>query len=186
MNRHPATGDDVGRKLLVLLTAAFGLAVGRVGAAEPSFPPIEAEPLGNVPQEAVVLHAGWQMRESALAGDDGAAFSQTGFSAADWYKTSVPTTALGTLVRHGVYPDPYVGLNNMRIPDASDDHNHRYHLAQYSHLPNKANPWTKPYWFRREFSLPEEYRGKVVWLHLDGINYRADVWFNGHQVADAK
>ena len=25
-----------------------------------------------------------------------------------------------------------------------------------------------------------------MWLHLDGINYRADVWLNGRQVADAK
>ena len=89
-------------------------------------------------------------------------------------------------MRHGLYPDPYVGLNNMLIPDASDAHNRRYNLSRYSHLPDKANPWAKPYWFRREFSLPEAYRGKVVWLHLDGINYRADVWLNGRQVADAK
>ena len=44
--------------------------------------------------------------------------SQPGFGAAGWFATTVPTTALGTLVRHGVYPDPYVGTNNMRIPDA--------------------------------------------------------------------
>jgi hypothetical protein len=34
--------------------------------------------------------------------------------------------------------------------------------------------------------LPARYAGKTVWLHLDGINYRADVWLNGRQVADAK
>jgi exo-1,4-beta-D-glucosaminidase len=89
-------------------------------------------------------------------------------------------------VRHGVYPDPYVGTNNLRIPDANEDHNRRYHLSWYSHLPNQANPWAKPYWFRREFRLPKEFRGRVVWLHLHGINYRADVWLNGRQVADAK
>ena len=37
-----------------------------------------------------------------------------------------------------------------------------------------------------EFRLPARYAGKTVWLHLDGINYRADVWLNGRQVADAK
>ena len=164
----------------------LALALVAPAAAEPSFPAVDAEPLSTVAPAAVVLHANWQMRESAIAGDDGAAFSRAGFNAAGWYETSVPTTALGTLVRHGVYPDPYVGLNNMLIPDASDDHNRRYKLAQYSHLPNKANPWAKPYWFRREFNLPKEYKGKTVWLHLDGINYRADVWLNGRQVADAK
>ncbi len=169
-----------------LLAAALPLA--RVGGAtaEPSFPAIEAEPLGTVPPGALVLHAGWQMRESAIAGDEGAAVSRPGFDAAGWYPTSVPTTVLGALVRQGVYPDPYVGLNNMLIPDASPDHNRRYNLARYSHLPDKANPWAKPYWFRREFRVPEQHRGQVVWLHLDGINYRADVWLNGRQVAEAK
>ena len=169
-----------------MLTATLTLVLYGLAAAEPSFPAIEAEPLGTVSENAVVLHAGWQMRESALAGNDGAALSRFGFDAAGWYATSVPTTPLGTLVRHGLYPDPYVGLNNMLIPDACEEHNRRYNLSRYSHLPGKANPWAKPYWFRREFTLPDGYRGKVVWLHLDGINYRADVWLNGRQVADAE
>ena len=165
---------------------ALVLALGWTAPAEPSFPAIEAEPLGAVPEGGLVLHADWQMRESAVAGDDGAALSRAGFPATGWYSTSVPTTALGTLVRHGLYPDPYVGTNNLRIPDANEDHNRRYQLSRFSHLPNQANPWAKPYWFRREFRLPREFRGRVVWLHLDGINYRADVWLNGRQVADAK
>lgn len=126
------------------------------------------------------------MRESALAGTDGAAVSQPGFQTPGWYGTSVPTTVLGVLVRHGVYPDPYIGTNNMRIPDASDTHNARFKLSGFSHLPDKSNPWAKPYWFRKEFSLPKDYRGKKVWLNLDGINYRAEVWLNGKKLADAK
>ena len=58
-------------------------------------------------------------------------------------RTSVPTTALGTLARHGVYPDTYVGTKNLRIPDANEEHNARYHLGQYSHLPKQANPWAQ-------------------------------------------
>ena len=50
-------------------------------AVPPSFPAIEAEPLGSVPEGAVVLHADWQMREAAMAGDDGAAVSRAGFPA---------------------------------------------------------------------------------------------------------
>ena len=169
------------RLVLGLISVLSGIVAG-----EPSFPPIEAEPLGTVPEGAVVLHAGWHMRESALAGDDGAAFSRAGFAATGWYNTVVPTTALGTLVRHGLYPDPYIGTNNLRIPDANDEHNSRYHLSRFSHLPEQANPWAKPYWFRREFRLPSKFRGRTVWLHLDGINYRADLWVNGRPVADAK
>ena len=173
------------------LTIAVVACVSLIGStpllsAAPSFPPVDAEPLGAVAPDAVVLHADWQMRESALVGNDGTQFSRPGFNAAGWYSTSVPTTPLAVLVRRGVYPDPYIGTNNMRIPDASDAHNRCYHLNRFSHLPDKANPWSKPYWFRREFRLPEAYRGRTVWLHLDGINYRADVWVNGRQVADAK
>jgi hypothetical protein len=155
-------------------------------AAEPSFPAVDSEPLGNVPKDAVVLHEAWRMRESVLAGNDGAAISRVGFKTAGWYDTSVPATALGVLVRHGIYPDPYIGTNNMLIPDASDDHNQRLKLGRYSHLPDKSNPWAKPYWFRKEFRLPTNYRGQKVWLHLDGLNYRADVWLNGQKIADAK
>ena len=32
--------------------------------------------------------------------------------------------------------------------------------------------------------LPKTYKGKKVWLTLHGINYRADVWVNGHLVAN--
>ena len=41
-------------------------------------------------------------------------------------------TALGSLVRHGVYPDPYIDTHNMFIPDASADHNHRFNLDRFT------------------------------------------------------
>jgi hypothetical protein len=46
-----------------------------------------------------------------------------------------------------------------------------------------ANPWKDPYWFRKEFSLPDSFKGKKLWLNFDGINYRADIWLNGHKIA---
>jgi beta-galactosidase/beta-glucuronidase len=93
---------------------------------------------------------------------------------------------LTALVVNGVYPDPYLGTNNMRIPDAHDGMNARYDLAKYSHLPDKTNPWSAPYWYRTEFVAPAGFAGKTVWLNFAGINYRADVWLNGHRIADAK
>ena len=147
---------------------------------------VASEPLGTVPPGALVLDQDWQMQSSALIGDAGARLSMPGQLTAACYKTEVPTTVLGALIRHGVYPDPYVGTNNMMIPDANDAHNKRFDLARFSHLPDKSNPWAKPWWFCREFQIPRDYRGKVVWLNLDGINYRADVWLNGQQIGSAK
>ena len=39
-----------------------------------------------------------------------------------------------------------------------------------------------PYWYRTTFTLPKQYKNKKIWLNLNGINYRADVWINGHQI----
>ena len=155
-------------------------------SAEVSFPKVGPEPLSTIPKDAIVLHEGWQMRESAIVGIDGSVISKTGYQTEGWYSATMPDTALGVLVRHGVYPDPYIGMNNMKIPDASDAFNKRYSLAEYSHMPDGSNPWAKPYWFRREIELPLSYGGQTIWLNLDGINYRADVWLNGRLVAGAE
>ena len=36
-----------------------------------------------------------------------------------------------------------------------------------------------PCWFRKEFSLPPEMRGKRILLHFEAVNYTATVFLNG-------
>jgi exo-1,4-beta-D-glucosaminidase len=152
---------------------------------EVSFPKVDEKPLSHIPEDAILLYDDWQMKESSIIGMNGEKISTPGYKLENWYPTTVPTTVLGTLVRNGIYPDPYIGMNNMKIPDVNDAFNKRYNLANYSHLPDGSNPWLRPYWFRKEFKVPGNYSGKVIWLNLDGINYRADVWINGKLVADS-
>jgi exo-1,4-beta-D-glucosaminidase len=133
-----------------------------------SFRAIDAEPLARVPANALVLHDGWTFAGEAEVGEEGERISAAGFDDGQWRSTTVPTTVLGALVRHGVYPDPYVGTNNNAIPDSFSE----------------TSPWRKPWWFRRNFSLPDGYAGRTVWLNFDGINYRAAVWVNGVQIAN--
>ena len=102
-----------------------------------------------------------------------------------WFPVLVPSTVLSGLVQNKVYADPYSGMNNMLIPDASDSFSHQYHLEQYSFLPNEPNPWKKPYWYRTSFSIPASDDGKRFQLIFKGINYRAEVWVNGKLVADS-
>src|ERR1700753_3982432 len=40
-----------------------------------------------------------------------------------WFPVKVPSTVLGGLVANHIYPSPYQGMNNMLIPDASDQFN---------------------------------------------------------------
>ncbi|MDR3694641.1 glycosyl hydrolase 2 galactose-binding domain-containing protein [Mucilaginibacter sp.] len=102
-----------------------------------------------------------------------------------WFPVKVPSTVLTGLVANHIYPDPYQGLNNMLIPDASDQFNKEYNLEQYSYLPNEPNPWKKPYWYRTTFKVPAGDKGRYFQLIFKGINYRAAVWVNGKQIADS-
>ncbi|MDP4238171.1 MAG: beta galactosidase jelly roll domain-containing protein [Bacteroidota bacterium] len=102
-----------------------------------------------------------------------------------WFPVHIPSTVLSGLVANHIYPDPYSGLNNMLIPDASDCFNKEYNLGQYSYLPNSPNPWKKPYWYRTTFHVPSEDKGRFFQLIFKGINYRAAVWLNGEQIADS-
>lgn len=131
----------------------------------------------------IELSEKWLLRSSFLVAEGGDVISSRQFKPAQWYRTSVPSTVLSALTRNGVYPDMRVGLNSFRIPDSSDSYNERHNLAQYSHLPDKRNPWRDPYWYRTQFSLPTLPKGTHVWLNFDAINYRVDVWLNGKQIA---
>ena len=132
-----------------------------------------------------ILADHWFVQSSILVPETDDLISTAKFEPENWYPTRVPTTVLTALVKNGISPDPTTGMNNMRIPDASDDFNNEYDLTRYSHLPDKRNPWKDPYWFRTQFQVPPDYQGRWIWLHFEGINYRADVWLNGHLIADS-
>lgn len=126
----------------------------------------------------------WRMiNSSAIVGDD-SAVATAGYDDSKWHKVSVPSTVLNALVREGIYPDPRTAMNNYLIPDASDDFNRRLGLDKYNHLASDENPWTQPWVYRAEFKAPAQWKNKKLWLKLDGINYRADIWVNGVKIAD--
>jgi hypothetical protein len=129
------------------------------------------------------LSGEWKIKSTVSESTEGSKLSTAGFTTDKWYDATVPTTVLRALIKDGVYPDPWVGVNNFKIPDVSDEFNKKYDLARFSYLGNGINPWQKPYWFRKEFFLPAGSKGKKLWLNFDGINYRADVWLNGHLIA---
>jgi beta-galactosidase len=37
-------------------------------------------------------------------------------------------------------------------------------------------------WYRKKFSVPENYRGRVVMVVFDGVYHNSDVWINGHHL----
>ena len=128
----------------------------------------------------------FELQSSALVNEDGEMISTPDFhSKVYWFPVKVPSTVLTGLVANKVYPDPYSGLNNMFIPDASDEFNKTYNLSKFSHLPGHPNPWVNPYWYRTQFRVPASDKGRHFQLLFKGINYRAAVWINGKQIADS-
>ncbi len=128
----------------------------------------------------------FELQSSAVISSSGREISTKEYrSKIYWFPVKVPSTVLTGLVANNIYPDPYSGLNNMLIPDASDEFNKKYSLEQFSHLPNNGNPWAKPYWYRTSFYVPVTDQDRHFQLIFKGINYRAEVWVNGKMVADS-
>ena len=142
---------------------------------------ISAASTSESKDSAELLREHWLIQSSADVRADGAAISRSGFASNDWYPATLPSTVLSTLVQDEVYPDPYTGMNLRSIPGTT------YPIFEdFSNiLMPPTSPFRKSWWYRTEFKLPEGYRGKTIWLGFDGINYRANVWMNGKQIADS-
>ena len=123
----------------------------------------------------------WFIQPSADVHAHGEAISSVGFSTRDWYPATLPSTVLSALVEDKVYSDPYTGVNLRSIPGTT------YPIYEdFSNIPMPpASPFRQSWWYRTEFQLPPQSSGKTVWLGFDGINYRANVWMNGVQIASS-
>ncbi|HUU37801.1 MAG TPA: beta galactosidase jelly roll domain-containing protein, partial [Candidatus Desulfaltia sp.] len=110
----------------------------------------------------MALKDGWFIQSAAEVEADGAVISSPGLDLAGWCPAAVPTTVLAALRGNGEYPDLFLGKNLESIP------RERF-----------AGAW----WYRTEFDLPDEKEIAYSRLGFDGINYRADIWLNGQQVA---
>src|SRR5258708_7065424 len=130
-------------------------------------------------ENSLALRDGWALQSSCKVAAPGKVISKLGFSVAGWYQVSVPTTVVAALVKHKVYPDPDFGMNLRTFPGMT------YPVGgNFSNIPmQQDSPFMVPWWYRKEFVLPQRYKGKTIWLAFGGINYRANIWLNGKQVA---
>lgn len=127
------------------------------------------------------LHDGWKLQSACTVHEDGASIAQSSFATDGWLNTSVPSTVLAAQATDKVVPDPYFGLNLRNLPGTSYPIGHNF-----ANLPMPPDsPYHCGWWYRTEFASPGPARkDQRTWIHFDGINYRGDVWVNGHRVAD--
>ena len=102
------------------------------------------------------------MQRASLVPVGGEELSTAGFADKDWMVATVPGTVLTSYLNDGAIPDPDFGDNQYAISDS-------FFCADF--------------WYRDEFDLAaERHPGEHTWLNFDGINWKAEVFLNGHRV----
>ncbi len=128
------------------------------------------------------LREGWRLQSACNLQAAGEAISVPAFKDDGWLKATVPSTVLAAQVAAGVVPDPYFGDNLRKLPGVS------YPIGQnFENLPMSADsPYACAWWYRTVFTAPAATSEAAhFFLHFGGINYRGEIWLNGHRIADS-
>ncbi len=127
----------------------------------------------------VDLRDNWLLQSSCKVSQPAEVLSTSQFSPDHWYKTTVPSTVLAAQVADGKFKDIYFGDNLRKLPGME------YPVGElFSNLDvPRGSPYACSWWYRTEFQIPPDFKGRKVWLHFNGINYKANIWLNGRRLA---
>jgi len=130
----------------------------------------------------LALTDGWNLQSSSKVEQSGDVISKPSFQPHNWYGVTVPTTVVSALVKDKVLPDPFYGMNLRKFPGVT------YPIGtNFSNVAmDPDSPYAASWWYRKTFTLPAADAGKTVWLNFRGINYRANIWLNGKQIAKSE
>nr|WP_234709574.1 sugar-binding domain-containing protein [Mycolicibacterium cosmeticum] len=147
------------KRRTALFSVALLLLVLLLGAADfASF--ARPEPAATTTE----LAQGWKLVSARGLPADGRAISTPGYRDDGWHTVAhMPATVLDALQRDGTYPDLYYGTN----------------LAD--EVPQDL--YQQDWWYRTTFDAPAGHSNYQ--LQFLGINYRAEIWLNGHLIADS-
>ena len=106
----------------------------------------------------IILSGGnWKLKRAAELDVQGDAISSDGFDDSGWLAATVPGTVLTSYVNIGAVPDPNHADNLLHISDSY---------------------FNSDFWYRKEFEMHKP-DGERMFLEFDGINWKAEVYFNG-------
>ena len=103
----------------------------------------------------------WQLQRASEVKATGAQLSTTAFKPHNWIPATVPGTVLTSLINIEAVPDP--NYSSM-IEQISDSY------------------FRSDFWYRDLFRVPAQMAGKRIFLHFDGINWKAEIWLNGRKI----
>ncbi|HEV2272411.1 MAG TPA: glycoside hydrolase family 2 TIM barrel-domain containing protein [Steroidobacteraceae bacterium] len=152
--------EPILRTMMVLAA----LTAGPLACAATAFAPTRVD--GGAGSTTAI--AQWDIQSSTKAQQSGAEISSAGFATRGWYPVSGRATVMAGLLENDIYRNVFYGdnLRTVEDPDAS------------------GNPFVIPWWYRTVFTLGDGPRGARTLLRINGMIASADVWVNGHPVAD--
>lgn len=107
--------------------------------------------------------AEWTLQSASLVTAPPQEISSPGFDDSQWLPATVPGTVLISYLNAGKIPDPFYADQRFKIDDAFFTDN--------------------DFWYRHTFTT-HGLANRRLWLHFDGINWKANVYVNGHYVGD--
>ena len=110
-----------------------------------------------------LLNGDWQFRWASNPGDMPEDFYQSDYDASDWDRIPVPSN--WQLL--GKYDQPH--YTNIKHPFEADP----------PHVPTDTNSVGS---YRTTFDIPDNWNGKQIFLHFDGVQSAMYVWVNGQKV----
>ncbi|MGB6973915.1 MAG: discoidin domain-containing protein [Terracidiphilus sp.] len=124
----------------------------------------ESKPVSTTQADGALPLAGgaWRVQRASLVPAGGEAISASSFSDKDWMIATVPGTVLASYLNDGAIPNPDFGDNQHDVSDS-------FFCADF--------------WYRDEFLAPAANAAQHhFWLNFDGINWKAEIYLNGHFV----
>ena len=115
-------------------------------------------------QNNVFTHLKWKLMPQSDA-YTATQVSTAGFHTGNWIDAVVPGTVFYSYVIAGKESNPDYADNIYKVDKAK---------------------YNKPYWYRTEFSGKGLLAGKRMWLNFNGVNKRAEVYFNGRHIGTIK
>lgn len=119
-----------------------------------------ATPAGKA-NEILLSGGNWQLQRASEVKASGEEISSENFNPTNWIIATVPGTVLSSYKNIGAIADPNYADNQNMISEAFFNSN---------------------FWYRDEFNVPENFKQDRVFLNFDGINWKANVFVNGHAV----
>jgi exo-1,4-beta-D-glucosaminidase len=160
----------------LLLLVSFLSAQSVLAANTPT-----SKPGTPAPPDKLALREHWTLQSSAKVEGKGEMISTPAFVPQGWHDATVPTTVVAALVKDKTLPDPFLAMNLRQFSGVT------YPIGgNFSNIAMQTDsPYAVSWWYRKQFAAPASYAGKTVWLNFKGINYRANIWLNGKQIANS-